>query len=189
MPSSSLHEWRTVRAASLDEIEAAHSSLGGTGPGRRYATQQVNHAYVVLLSGQFQGFCRDLHTECARFIAGSVSPVVLRPAIVEGFLRDRKLDRGNPNPGNIGADFGRFNVELWTEIYQRDARNRSRRAALDALNDWRNAIAHQDFTRTNGAAIQLQQVRKWRRATENLAADIDAVMSTYLTQLVGSPPW
>lgn len=52
-----------LRARALDEIEAAHASVGGTGPGRRYATQQSNQAYAMLLASQFQGFCRDLHTE------------------------------------------------------------------------------------------------------------------------------
>jgi len=47
----------------LDEIEAAHASVGGTGPGRRYATQQINQAYALLIASQFQGFCHDLHTE------------------------------------------------------------------------------------------------------------------------------
>ena len=53
----------TSRRRALDEIEAAHASVGGTGPGRRYATQQINQAYAVLLASQFQGYCRDLHTE------------------------------------------------------------------------------------------------------------------------------
>src|SRR5579884_2178893 len=64
VPSAAFQEWSTVRAASLDEVENAHRSVGGTGPGRRYATQQINQAYAVLLSSQFQAFCRDLHTEC-----------------------------------------------------------------------------------------------------------------------------
>ena len=67
MPSLSLQHWNAVRLPRLDEIERAHSSVGGTGPGRRYATQQINHAYAVLLSSQFQGFCRDLHTESVDF--------------------------------------------------------------------------------------------------------------------------
>jgi len=54
----------------LDELESAQTSVGGTGPDRRYATQQINQAYAVLVASQFQGFCRDLHTECvARLMA------------------------------------------------------------------------------------------------------------------------
>lgn len=59
----SLLRWRNESAQALDEIEAAHVAVGGTGRGRRYATQQINQAYVVLLSSRFQAFCRDLHSE------------------------------------------------------------------------------------------------------------------------------
>jgi hypothetical protein len=60
MPSTSYRRWTTIRSSALDEIANAHSAVGGTGPGRRYATQQINQAYAVLLASQFQGFCRDL---------------------------------------------------------------------------------------------------------------------------------
>ena len=72
MPSVSLQTWKTVRQAALDELEAAHTSVGGTRRGRRYATQQINQAYAVLLSSQFQGFCRDLHSECADYLVQTV---------------------------------------------------------------------------------------------------------------------
>ena len=64
MPSYSLNHWTRERSEALDEIANAHSSVGGSARGRRYATQQINHAYATLLSSQFQGFCRDLHSEC-----------------------------------------------------------------------------------------------------------------------------
>lgn len=63
MPSQSLVHWSSKRSVGLEEIESAHRSVGGTGRGRRYATSQINQAYVVILSSQFQGFCRDLHSE------------------------------------------------------------------------------------------------------------------------------
>lgn len=46
MPSNSQLRWRGERAASLDEIEAAHVQVGGTARGRRYATQQIIGAKV-----------------------------------------------------------------------------------------------------------------------------------------------
>ena len=64
MPSHSLVRWNGERADALDEIENAHVMVGGTERGRRYATQQINYSYAALLSGHFQGFCRDLHSEC-----------------------------------------------------------------------------------------------------------------------------
>ena len=73
MPSNAVQQWQTIRAAALDEIEAAHAAIEGIGPGRRYATQQINQAYVMLLSSQFQGFCRDLHTECVGILVRNLT--------------------------------------------------------------------------------------------------------------------
>src|SRR5437870_518257 len=72
MPSRSWRHWHSVRARELDEVEAAHTAIGGSGPGRRTATQQINRAYAVLLASQFQGFCRDLHTECVDYLVALI---------------------------------------------------------------------------------------------------------------------
>ncbi|HQU43183.1 MAG TPA: hypothetical protein PK867_10240, partial [Pirellulales bacterium] len=85
------------RRIALDELEAAHRSVGGTGRGRRYATQQINQAYAALLSSQFQGFCRDLHRECADYLVQSLTGVLAR-AFGALLGENRKLDRGNPTP-------------------------------------------------------------------------------------------
>src|SRR4051794_1624106 len=107
MSSHSLSRWEVERSRAIDEIAFAHASVGGSGRGRRYATHQINQAYAVLLSSQFQGFCRDLHSECIDYIVAE-TPIHLQIVLREQFLYGRKLDTGNPNPGNIGADFGRF---------------------------------------------------------------------------------
>ncbi len=99
MVSKSLATWQTDRADSLNEIVAAHRAVGGTGPGRRVATQQLNQAFAVLLSSQFQGFCRDLHSECAHLLAKGVTPTSLISILEAEFIQGRKLDKGNPNPG------------------------------------------------------------------------------------------
>jgi hypothetical protein len=63
-----------VRATALDEIEAAHAGVGGVGPGRRYATQQINRAYAVLLASEFQGFCRDLYSQRMDHVVATALP-------------------------------------------------------------------------------------------------------------------
>ena len=79
---------------------------------RRYATQQINQAYTVLLMSQFQKYCRDLHTEAIEHITKGASGD-LRYALLRVQLREgRKLDSGNANPGNLGADFARFGMDL-----------------------------------------------------------------------------
>ena len=146
MPSASLQTWHTLRSAALDELLAAHTSLGGTGPGRRYATQQINQAYAILLSSQFQGYCRDLHDECADYFVQSIPSVLLQKALQSLlFSKSQTGPRGNPNPGNIRADYNRYELTFWENVRNLDSRNRSRLSRLEELNRWRNAIAHQAF--------------------------------------------
>lgn len=192
MPSRSILAWKTRRLLALDELEAAHAAVGGAGPGRRTATQQLNQAYAVLLSSQFQGFCRDLHFEASEHLVSSLSPPQLRDVVRKQLVTGRKLDAGNPNPGNLGADFGRLGIELWPALHAFSARNVARRTALEALNTWRNAIAHQDFDplRLGGrSTLGLEDVRRWRSACNGLAASLDAVVRAHLVSLVASPPW
>lgn len=191
MPSNSLHKWMTVRKIALDEVENAHRSVGGSGPGRRYATQQINQAYAVLLSSQFQGFCRDLHDECADYLIAVINPVSLKTIMRDAFVVHRKLDTGNPNPGNIGADFYRFGLDFWDEVRSQDARNESRQAALEELNRWRNAIAHQHFDPAilGSTNLRIKQVRVWRQACHGLAGSFDIVMRNYIYAVGGIAPW
>ena len=75
MSSISLRRWRTSSgAAALDEIAQAHAAIGGTARGRRYTTQQINRAYAMLLAAEFQGFCRELHSECIDHILAVLAP-------------------------------------------------------------------------------------------------------------------
>jgi hypothetical protein len=192
MPSTAWHEWDTTRTAELDEIEAAHAAVGGTGRGRRCATEQINHAYAVLLTAQFQGFCRDPHSECVEhFVHATTSPGV-RDALLTLFLLNRGLDRGNASAGILGGDFGRLGIEFWARVYDEDPRNRPRREALEQLNAWRNAIAHQDFDPAvlgGTAALHLTQVRAWRRACDHLAQSFDRTMRAYFLAAIGIAVW
>ncbi len=192
MPSNSLQNWKTTRAVSLNEIEGAHRSVGGHGRGRRYATQQINQAYAVLLSSQFQGFCRDLHSESVEGLIDSVAPAAMRAMLRREFTWNRKLDRGNPNPGNIGEDFGRLGIDFWDRVRALDARNRDRQALLEELNLWRNAIAHQDFdpAKLGGVTtLHLRQVQRWRNACEAPAPAFDEAMRSYVQSMAGVSPW
>ena len=133
MASQSLLNWQNRRGTELDEIAQAHALVGGTSRGRRTATQQINYAYAALLSSQFQGFCRDLHSECVDHLV-AVLPVNFQTFLRAELVRDRKLDKGNPNPGNIGADFNRLGVYFWTDVKALRPANDKRQAALEELN-------------------------------------------------------
>ncbi len=194
MPSNSLLIWSSRSASALDEIERAHRAVGGSAPGRRYATQQINHAYAVLLTSQFQRFCRDIHSESVDHLTaqptstGDRRLVLLRISLTEG----RKLDIGNPNPGNIGSDFRRFGLDFWNAVLSHDQRNSARQAQLDQLCRWRNAIAHQDFSSEklgNISSLTLREVQSWRSACRRLAESFDAVLSDHIASIIGRLPW
>ncbi len=67
MPSSALARWQGKRAAELDGLEAVQQALRDAGRQRMSTTQQVNHAWAMLLSSHFQGFCRNLLDELNRW--------------------------------------------------------------------------------------------------------------------------
>jgi hypothetical protein len=191
MASKAYRRWFKTQAAALDQMENAHASVGGKGRGRRYATDQINQAYAVLLASQFQGFCRDLHSESAAYLIDILEPPSMRPIVRAEFTRERKLDRGNANPGSLGQDFGRLGIDFWDEVKKLSARNSARNQALEMLNSWRNAIAHQDFdpAKLGSSKLGLAQVRKWRVACECLARAFDRVMRIHIRSVTGKMPW
>ena len=82
----------TSRREALEEIEQAHIAVGGNKPGRRYATQQINQAYALLLASQFQGFCRDLYDEAVVHLVAAIAPRSLQVVARVSLNRDRQLD-------------------------------------------------------------------------------------------------
>lgn len=190
MPSSALEQWETTRREALDEIKAAHKAVGGTARGRRFATLQVTHAYAMLLSSQFQGFCRDLHTESVDVIVSRIAHASLGNVVSVALTQGRKLDQGNPNPGNLGSDFSRLGLKFWPAVDALDARNPRRRDVLERINTWRNAIAHQDWTKVPGQSrrLHLKSVQGWRSACSALATSFDRAVGAHLGSLAGAPP-
>lgn len=148
----------------------------------------------MLLSSQFQRYCRDLHTEAVDHIAAAVAPVAIQHVVRSRLLEGRKLDHGNPNKGNLGSDFGRLGFDFWNSVRARDAKNGERSDLLDQLAGWRNAIAHHDFTPITGtlqppAPLRLETVKRWRSSCGALAKQIDAVVGAQVAALVGNAPW
>jgi hypothetical protein len=193
MPSRSLDRWRNVRVVALDQIAAAHAAVGGAAPGRRYTTQHINQAYVKMLSGHIQGFCRDLHSEAVDVLLGPPVPGDLRRTLIQARLTSgRKLDRENANAGNLGNDFQLFGFKLWDALNAHDPANADRNDALTQLNVWRNAIAHQEFAHKDLAGrstVRLREVRGWRAACEALAIHLDAVVGAQVAIITGAPAW
>lgn len=99
-------------------------------------------------------------------------------------------------PERPTIDFGRLGIALWPAMRARDAHSAARQARLEQLNRWRNAIAHQDFTRVadldlggGRVVLHLADVTRWRTACEHLATTLDAVVGDHIGALVGARPW
>jgi HEPN superfamily RiboL-PSP-like protein len=192
MPSRSLSTWFGDAADALNQLEAAHRAVGGRGPGRRYATQHLNQAAAVLLCAQFQRYCRDLQSEAVDVLAAKIPDRDVKIIFRRQMTTGRKLDAGNPNPGNIGSDFGRLGFDFWPALINVNPVSSTRRKALETLMTWRNAIAHQDFdpNRLGGRTqLRLAEVRRWRNICNALARDFDKIVSQHLATIVGAAPW
>ncbi len=191
MPSLSLTDWRTTRKAVLDEIEWARRRIGRPRPGRTYATHQINQAYAVLLAAHFQGYCRELHSECSGHFVQVIPRDSIKVACRNNLVRDRKLDRGNANAGAIGDDFNRFGLTFWSEVQILNPQNLAWQNRLEELNRMRNEIAHQDYkdAKLETVTLRFKVVRDYRRACDQLAAAFDEVMRQHLESVVGTVPW
>lgn len=107
--SRSLDNRDSKQLARLAELEDAHAAVGGTKPGRRYSTTQINHASVVAIAAEFQAFCRNLHSE-ARIRRGS-SVIEVRIIEDRGQPRCSRLPRPRRQPGRCRSQ-GRFYVRV-----------------------------------------------------------------------------
>jgi hypothetical protein len=190
--SRSLRRWQSRNRRALDAIDAAYKAVASTAQHRRSAAEQIKQAYVVLLSSWFQAFCRDLHTECIEHLTTTISHPTVRMIVRQRMMEGRKLETGNPNPGNLGADFGRLGIELWPALLARDRQAKTRQDALGELNRWRNAVAHQDFSSASLQGrkhVRLTEVLQWRQVCESLAVDFERVMYDHLLSATGTRPW
>ncbi len=195
MASRALIIWRTDSSTKLDELAAAHASVGGTGRGRRYATEQLNASLVVQLAAHFQLFCRDLHTEAARLLI-LAAPASYQSMLEVAFTKRRGLDRGIASAQTIGADFARLDLDIWAQAANVSSRSATRRARLDQLTAWRNAIAHQDFAFSSqqqallaGTRLTMAWARRWRGACDGLAQTFDTVVAVHVRAVTGLHPW
>jgi hypothetical protein len=192
MPSTALIIWQTDRRARLHnvEVDCLHLvTMHAADPDR---AQEHIRAYAVLLSAEFQGFCRALHTECADKLIDSVAPPSLQTALRAQCLYGRKLETGNPNPGNIGADFGRFGFDFWATVLAADPAHTARRHRLADLNAWRNAIAHHDYdpaTLGGTTTLTIPRVQGWIVDCEAFSLTFDAVMRIQVQTITGRAPW
>ena len=141
--------------------------------------------YVLLLSAHFQGYCRDLYTECSQIIVLRVRPS-LQFLVQAQFEAHRKLDRGNANLESLKRDFGRFSFTLNLAA---DPANTSRLADLALLNRWRNVAAHQAAVPAGLPVLNRPIVQGWMRSCDGLATSLDTIMYNQLRKILRRTPW
>lgn len=195
MASMALAQWRTTASARLDELEGIHRDARGSGPGRRWGTEQLNRSMFVILLAQFQTFCRDLHNEAVDVhirVAHPAQAAMLHSVLTSG----RKLDHGNPRLSALGSDFGRLGLTLApalraTQPAMRDALDR-----LETLVDFRNGLAHGNESEVAAASASgrvratLGSYRAHRRSLGALATTMDEVVADELAAQLGvTKPW
>ena len=147
---------------------------------------------MLLLSAHFQAYCRALHSDSTQMLVEAIDPGI--GAVLDANLSFRRqLDSGNAQPGALGIDFNRFVFKFWTTVEEADARNAARRRKLEALNVWRNAIAHHDIetrrTDLTPREVTLAACNTWRGALNGLAESFDRVLADHLQTLLGAHPW
>jgi hypothetical protein len=170
----------------LAEVDSQCSAALALVPPRPNLADENLRAFVLLLSAHFQGFCRDLYTECAVIVVAKVRPS-LRALLQRQLTANRALDHGNPNVKNIRDDFERFDFHL--DLAAADPANPARITHLGELNRWRNIAAHHGTAPTGLAPLTLPAIQAWQSACNGLAVSLDLIMYNQLRRTLRRAPW
>lgn len=191
MPSNALERWQSLTAHRLAVLHRALDHAAGESTTDADAADQADQAFVIMLAAHFQGFCRDLHNECAlHLVTYAESQSIDLARIVQARLTEgRRLSQGAANSATIAADFSRFGIPFWAESEFSNPTIAMDRAALDEMASARNALAHQDFARLPGQRppeVSPATIERWRAACDALAVAIDAAMCQILLRYIGA---
>lgn len=186
MPSRALIQWQNDRMLRLREVEAHCSTVAAAVPQKPNFADETLRGFVLHLSAHFQGFCRDLYTECSQVCIAAM-PAGLQPTAQLQFFAHLAVENGNPSHVNLKRDFGRFGTLLNLQ-----AVNPRQLTDLGHLNAWRNRAAHQGTKPLGGGVptvLTLARVQGWKASCDGLAASLDAIMRAELLRIMRVAPW
>lgn len=189
MPSAAFTYWQNARVPRLNEVSAHSVAVVNLNPPNLTFLDETLRGFVLHLSAHFQGFCRDLCTECSQ-IGISTMPVGLKATAQAQFFHQLALEKGNPSHENIRRDFDRFGFVL--NLQNADPANPQRVTDLGHLNEWRNKAAHQGTRSLSGGVPgQLTHgiVQGWMASCDGLATSLDGIMYAELLRILGIAPW
>jgi len=188
VPSAALTRWQYDRLPRLNEVDAHCAAVLALVPPNPTFLDETLRGFVLHLSAHFQGFCRDLYTECSQ-IWIAVIPAGLQATAQAQFFVQLALEKGNPSHDNIKRDFSRFGFLLNLTAH---AAGHQQVTDLGHLNDWRNKAAHQGTQPLGGGVpgvLTLPIVQGWRASCDGLATSLDGIMAVEMLRIMGVAPW
>jgi hypothetical protein len=175
VPSAAFTRWQNDRTPRLNEVDAHCAAVLALVPPIPTFLDETLRGFVLHLSAHFQGFCRDLYTECSQIWIAAI-PAGLQATAQAQFSAHLALEKGNPSYDNIKRDFNRFGFLL--NLQAAHAMGPQRLTDLEHLNDLRNKAAHQGTQPLGGgvpAALTLPIVQGWRTSCDGLAISLDSI--------------
>lgn len=173
MPSGALAALND-RLRDVDQLMAAHETVGGLEPGRRYDVEGLNRAAVLMLCAHLEGYVEDLMREALQAVDHRIDATPL----LGGFH--------NPWPDRIDDLFAFIGMsQPCRSVSWQRAGNKAVRDNLEDLVRTRNRIAHG----TTGVTVHKGDVTRYRRYVEGFASKLDRLVRTQLRTLTGSFPW
>jgi hypothetical protein len=189
MPSAAFTRWQHDRTPRLADVEAHCAAVLALVPPNPTFLDETLRGLVLHLSAHFQGFCRDLYTECAQIWVAAIPPGMQAAAQAQ-FLSHLALEKGNPSYDNIKRDFNRFGFVL--DLQAIHPAGPQRVTDLGHVNEWRNRAAHQGTHPLGGGVppvLTLPIMRNWRASCDGLASSLDGIMHAQLLPTMGAAPW
>jgi len=189
VPSAAFNHWQTDRMPRLNEVEAHCAAVLALVPPNPTFLDETLRGFVLHLSAHFQGFCRDLYTECSQIWIAAI-PAGFKATAQAQFFVHLALEKGNPSHDAIKRDFNRFGFLLNLQAVHPTGPQQV--TDLGHLNDWRNKAAHQSPQPLGGgvpAGLTLPIVQGWRTSCDGLATSLDGIMFTELLRIMGVAPW
>ena len=189
MPSAALTRWQNDRTPRLNEVDAHCAAVLALIPPNPTFLDETLRGFVLHLSAHFQGFCRDLYTECSQIWIASI-PVGLRATAQAQCFAQLALEKGNPSHDNIKRDFSRFGFLL--NLQAAHAAGPHQVTDLGHLNDWRNKAAHQGTQPLGGGVpgvLTLRTAQGWWASCDGLATSLDGIMRIEMLRIMGVAPW
>ncbi len=187
MSSVAKANWDNFALASLNEIEKQCRLCDSASNPNPILLDENLRAFVMLLSGHFQEFCRDLYSECVQAVAMAI-PAQLSWVIQLQCNVKLDIEKSNPRIEILKSDFDRYGTDLGLKL-SRDPANAQRITHLDILNKWRNYSAHRAARKPVIGALDLPHIRIWQKTCDELVTELDRIMYNQMKVLIGTNPW